>query len=31
VLLRLHFLRYGKEREVLLTHLDLGAACSGFK
>jgi len=25
VLLRLHFLRYGKEREVLLTHLDLAA------
>jgi hypothetical protein len=31
VLLRLHFLRYGKEREVLLTHLDLAAVPDELK
>jgi len=29
--LRLHFLRYGKEREVLLTHLDLAAVPDELK
>jgi hypothetical protein len=31
VLLRLHFLRYGKEREVLLTHLDLAGVPDELK